>query len=129
MKNAALLEIAGCLVATSAPAASSALRIEAGWARATPPGAQSGAATRWCAVIWSGVVVLRGATTLGPEPKRQAAFHDRRPFLAGQAPMVSGSQIAIFRVNRPRSIWASPTACRYVPLGHSAASGRYGVSA
>jgi copper(I)-binding protein len=44
MKNAALIVTAACVVATSALAAVSPLRIEAGWVRATPPGAQAGAA-------------------------------------------------------------------------------------
>lgn len=44
MKNPALIATAACLVATSALAAASAPRIEAGWVRATQPGAQAGAA-------------------------------------------------------------------------------------
>lgn len=44
MKNAAFIAAAACLVATSALAAASPPRIDAGWVRATPPGAPAGAA-------------------------------------------------------------------------------------
>lgn len=44
MKNAVFIAAAACLVATSALAAASTPRIEAGWVRATPPGAPAGAA-------------------------------------------------------------------------------------
>ena len=46
MKRMIYSATAACLIATSALAAASTPRIEAGWVRATPPAARAGAARR-----------------------------------------------------------------------------------